>query len=104
MPTPTPADDPIPALKARAARELVVLLDGWSQWNASELLRVHQRTISRLRAGQIERYSLEQLLRHLHRLGRAVELTTRRRVVACPGIDHRRVERSGREAAGDCDG
>lgn len=101
MPTPTPADDPIPALKARAARELVVLLDGWSQWNAAELLRVHQSTISRLRAGQLERYSLEQLLRHLHRLGRAVALTTRRREVGCPGIDHRRVGRPGCEAAGD---
>lgn len=44
MPAPPDADDPISALKARAARELIVLLDGWSPWNAAELLRVHQRT------------------------------------------------------------
>jgi predicted XRE-type DNA-binding protein len=70
--------DPVPALKERLAREILMLLDGWSQINAGELIRADQARISELRAGHLERFSIERLIRFLVQLGRDVAIVTSR--------------------------
>ena len=80
--TPSPAqshllsviDDPVPALKRHLARQLVGRLDGWSQTDAAGLLGTDQPRISDLRRGRLDRFSLEQLVRFLGRVGRSIEL------------------------------
>ena len=70
--------DPIPELKKQLAGELVQLLGTWSQWNAAVLLNVSQTQISELKAGKLERFSLDRLVRLLVRAGRTVEIRTTR--------------------------
>ena len=68
--------DPIPELKKRVSDELVKLVDSWTQWNAAVLLHVNQTQISELRAGKLERFSLDRLVRLLARAGRKIEIRT----------------------------
>ena len=62
-----PLTDPIPELKAQLAREIVEMMDGWSQENAAEILRTDQPRMSDLRNGRLGRFSLEQLIRFVSR-------------------------------------
>ena len=68
--------DPIPALKRRVAEEILLLVDGWTQGNAGALLRAAQPRVSELRAGRLDRYSLDRLLRFIASLGRGIEIVT----------------------------
>jgi predicted XRE-type DNA-binding protein len=69
-----PWTDPIPALKRAAAEQIVALLDGWSAHQAAALIGTDQPRISDLRRGNLERFSLETLVRYLTRLRQRVEL------------------------------
>jgi len=66
--------DPIPKLKSQLSNVLVDALEGWSQANAECLVRTDQPSISKLRRGNLRRFSVEQLIRLLSRLDRRVEL------------------------------
>ena len=66
--------DPIPKLKSQLSSVLVAALEGWSQANAACLVRTDQPSISKLRRGNLRRFSVEQLIRLLSRLDRRVEL------------------------------
>jgi predicted XRE-type DNA-binding protein len=61
------AVDPIPALKEQLARELVERLDGWTQDLAASFAGTDPPRMSNLRRGQLERFSLEQLIRFVTR-------------------------------------
>ena len=78
--------DPIPPLKDQIARLIVDRLPGWTQTNAAALLETDQPRVSDLRDGNLERFSLEQLVRLMSRLGGDVQLTVawdpRRRWIA----------------------
>lgn len=67
--------DPIPELKRQVARELKRAMDGWETPELCYLMRTGQPRVSNLRAGRIERFSLEQLIRFLARLSHTVELS-----------------------------
>ena len=70
--------DPIPVLKRRVADEILALLDGWTQRNAAEFLSTRQPKMSELRAGHLELFSLERLIRYLAWLGRDVTIVSTR--------------------------
>lgn len=72
---PEPLGDPVPDLKERFAREIVEVIEGWTQWNAALLLHTDQPRVSDLRRGKLERFSLEQLIRMLARINRRVDVT-----------------------------
>jgi len=50
-------------LKTQLARELCAIVDGWSQIEAAALLYTHQSELSRLRRGDLRRFSVKRLLR-----------------------------------------
>jgi predicted XRE-type DNA-binding protein len=60
--------DPIPLLKQQIAGSLIERLDGWTQPMAAELLRTDQPRVSDLRRGNLDRFSLHQLVRFVTRL------------------------------------
>ena len=68
------AHDPIPALKRQLAELLVERVEGWSQTDAAHLLGTDQPRLSDLRAGRLERFSLEQLIRFVVRAEGTVEI------------------------------
>lgn len=70
-------DDPIPALKRQLARDLTRVIDGWETTELCYFLRTDQPTVSRLRAGRVDRFSIERLIRWLARMDVAVDLTVR---------------------------
>jgi predicted XRE-type DNA-binding protein len=72
-----PTPDPVPPLKQVLARAIVEALDGWLQEWAAELLRTDQPRMSDLRAGRLERFSLQQLVRFVARIGGEVTITIR---------------------------
>lgn len=84
--------DPIPALKQRVANEILILTDGWTQANAAALIDGLQPRISELRAGRLNRYSLERLLRYLSSLGRGIEIVTTKARLGV--LDHALVDKS----------
>jgi predicted XRE-type DNA-binding protein len=67
--------DPVPPLKAQLARILVERLEGWTQVNAAALLHTDQPRVSDLRHGRLERFSLEQLIRFLSRIGGRIDVS-----------------------------
>ena len=69
-----PRVDPIPQLKRDAAAALVALLDGWNAQDGAVLIGTDQPRISDLRRGNLERFSLETLIRYLARFRRRVQL------------------------------
>jgi predicted XRE-type DNA-binding protein len=71
-------DDPIPALKAALATELVRAIDGWTPGQLIYRMRIDQPRVSDLRRGRLERISVERLIRWLHCMGRAVEIKVAR--------------------------
>jgi predicted XRE-type DNA-binding protein len=50
-------------LKTKLARELCAIMDGWTQAEAASVMRLHQSELSRLRNGQLERFSVARLIR-----------------------------------------
>ena len=68
--------DPVPMLKRRVAEEILVLLDGWTQENAAALLQTSQARMSELRRDNLDRFSLDRLVRYLSRLGREIKVVT----------------------------
>ena len=69
-----PYVDPIPALKQRVAQIIVERLDGWSQVYAADFLGTNQPRMSNIRRGRLERFSLDQLVRHLAHIGGTLDL------------------------------
>jgi len=67
-------DDPVHALKRHLAQQLVERLEGWSQTDAAGLIGTDQPRVSDLRRGRLDRFSLEQLVRFLGRVGGSIEL------------------------------
>lgn len=70
---------PIPALRAQLYRELRGAIDRWKTPELCYFLRVGQPRVSNLRSGQIERFSLEQLIRFLERMNFEVTVSVRER-------------------------
>ena len=70
--------DPIPALKAQAARALSDALGTWDPTSAGALLGCDKFRIADIRAGRLERFSLMMLIRYLARVHMRVELSITR--------------------------
>ena len=68
--------DPVPALKRQIAEQLITLTEDFSQTWAAAFLHMSQGRVSELRRGNLERMSLECLVRCLSRVGRDVQITT----------------------------
>ena len=69
-----PPADPIPELKRQAAAELATLFDGWNVFDVAAYIGTDARRITEIKRGQLERFSLETLIRYLARMRRVVEL------------------------------
>jgi predicted XRE-type DNA-binding protein len=67
--------DPVPEIKRQLAAQLVRVLDGWSQPIAADSIEADCATVSRLRNGRLERYSVDTLLRFLANVDRRVVFT-----------------------------
>ena len=66
--------DPIPELKRQAASELATLFEGWDVFDVAAHVGADARRITEIKRGQLERFSLETLIRYLARMRRVVEL------------------------------
>lgn len=67
--------DPIPALKAQVAGVLVERLRGFTCEIAGGRLKLAPQRIGDLRRGRLDDFSLQRLVRCLHRLGDQIEIT-----------------------------
>ena len=73
---PLAPDDPVYALRAQLAREIVRALGGsFAQYFISRRYGIPQPRMSELCRGRVERCSLEWLIRRVHRMGGTVGLT-----------------------------
>ena len=76
-------------LKREAAEHIVAALEGWSQSFAADFLGTGRPRVCDLRAGRLERFSLEKLIRMLYAINHTVALKitcpTRRNVSQCAG-------------------
>lgn len=68
-------DDPVPALKRQLAEEILALAATTHFSVAATGLGVDEPRLSDLRAGRLERFSLQKLIRMLANLRRRVVLT-----------------------------
>jgi len=73
-----PSQDPIPELKAQAARALCDALKPWNRDGAAALLGTDRFRIADIRSGRLERFSLVMLVRYLARVHMRVELSISR--------------------------
>jgi predicted XRE-type DNA-binding protein len=71
--------DPIPQLKRDAGAALAELLAEWRAHDVAALIGTHAQRVMEIRRGELERFSLEILIRYLTRLGCRVELRINRR-------------------------
>ena len=69
-----PFADPIPELKRQLAAELVALMADMNLDDAGAWIRADRWRVADIRAGRLERFSLETLIRFATRLRRVVEL------------------------------
>lgn len=69
--------DPVPALKRQLGVELARLLSGWNNDDVAFKIGTDRWRVSDLRRGQLERFSLETLIRFLARLDHAIDITVR---------------------------
>lgn len=67
--------DPIPALKTQLANEITRLTDGMNLDDAGAMIRADRWRIADVRAGRLQRFSLETLIRFATRLRREVQLS-----------------------------
>ena len=63
-----------PELKRQAAGELASLFEGWNIFDVAAHVGTDARRITEIKRGQLERFSLETLIRYLARMHRVVEL------------------------------
>ena len=68
--------DPIPALKRQLAATITARMEGWQQYNGGAMLHIDGARLSNIRRGQLERFSLQALVRMLARIGEEVVITT----------------------------
>ena len=68
-------DDPIPALKEQLARAIVGATSRMSQLGAAHMLGLDESRMSNIQHGQLERFSLQKLIRLLARINRRTDLT-----------------------------
>ena len=66
--------DPIPELKRQLAAELVPLVARWRRADVAVLIGTEPARVSDLRSGNVDRFSLETLIRYLARLRHDVQL------------------------------
>jgi predicted XRE-type DNA-binding protein len=71
-----PYVDPIPALKRQLAATIATRMEGWEQYNGGAMLHIDGARLSNIRRGQLERFSLQALVRMLVRIGEEVVITT----------------------------
>ncbi|HET9453120.1 MAG TPA: XRE family transcriptional regulator [Gemmatimonadaceae bacterium] len=71
-----PYVDPIPALKRQLAATITARMEGWEQYNGGAMLHIDGARLSNIRRGQLERFSLQALIRMLVRIGEEVVITT----------------------------
>lgn len=71
-----PYVDPIPALKRQLAATITARMEGWEQYNGGAMLHIDGARLSNIRRGQLERFSLQALVRMLVRIGDEVVITT----------------------------
>lgn len=71
-------DDPIPAVKAALAAELVRAIEGWTPGQLIYRMKIDQPRVSDLRRGRLERISTERLIRWLSCMGYEVEIRVSR--------------------------
>src|SRR5437879_3513368 len=69
-----PELDPIPELKRQLAAELATLLEGWNLDDAGASIHADRWRVAEIRAGRLDRFSLETLIRFVTRLRHHVEL------------------------------
>jgi predicted XRE-type DNA-binding protein len=69
-----PPDDPIHALRRQLAREITRSLGPKSQHRLAPEFGIRQPRMSELSRGVVDRYSLEWLIRRIHRLGGSVSV------------------------------
>jgi predicted XRE-type DNA-binding protein len=67
--------DPVPELKDQLAAELAELIEGYSAGIAAAHMGVNHRRVCDIRAGRLERFSLETLIRFAAHLGCRVDLS-----------------------------
>lgn len=82
--------DPTHALKAQLARELVARVEGWRADYAGHWLRSDYSAMSKLRNGDLRRFSLQRLVRMASAVGIEVSLITRTVSIPPPvrGVGH----------------
>jgi predicted XRE-type DNA-binding protein len=72
-----PRPDPIPELKRRAAAELLRAVEGCTLGEAAGFIGIDRWRVADLRAGRLERFSLETLIRFLARVNAELSLEIR---------------------------
>ena len=80
-------NDPIPALKEQLRQSILTEIGLINQLAGARMLGVDESRMSNLEHGQLERFSLQKLVRLLARINRRVDLT----VVAVAPLPRRRV-------------
>ena len=66
--------DPIPAFKQQLGDELAGFIRDWKSRDVAAYLGTDRSRIAELRRGELDRFSLEKLIRLLVRAGKRVEL------------------------------
>ena len=83
-------DDPITALRAQLAREIVRALGGsFAQHFISARYGIPQPRMSELCRGKVQRCSIEWLIRRIHRMGGRASIS-----IAIPDLEEERRRRS----------
>jgi len=72
-------DDPIPALKQNLGETIATLTREWSTGEAASLMCTDIWRVADIRAGRLERFSLETLIRFAFRLNCEVTINAERR-------------------------
>ena len=73
------APDPVPALKDQLAREIVAIIQGFSQREIAVFLGIDQPRISDLKRGCLTRFTMDRLVKLVSRLDHDVALDIRHR-------------------------
>jgi len=78
-------DGPEQELKAQLARELCSILRGWQRDTGAALVDMHASELSRLRHGDLRRFSLTRIIRYIARAGYDIEVHLKK----TPRLEHR---------------
>jgi predicted XRE-type DNA-binding protein len=77
-------NDPIPALKQQLRDALIEHIGHWNQYVAAKAIETDQPRMSDLERNQLERFSIETLIRYLSRVELRVEIKVVRLSMAEP--------------------